>query len=125
MLEQDTTEAAANETPHDLPKRPVHRQFFGDAERNFVLPPELIGELERKTGAGIGGLCRRLFAGDFRHADILETLRLALIGGGEDPKTAHALIEAYAAHRPLSEILPVAVAVLEALWFGKAAPDAD
>jgi len=99
---------------------PMHRQFFGDAERAFALTPELIGELERKTGAGIGGLCRRLFAGDFRHAEIIETIRLALIGGGTPPEEAAALVAAYAARRPLIEVYPLAVSILETAWFGKA-----
>ena len=66
----------------------THTGFFGDGERNFLLTPELIVELERKTGAGIGSLCRRLFAGEFKHAEITETIRLALIGGGTSPKEA-------------------------------------
>ena len=69
----------------------THHAFFGDGERDFLLTPEIIVELERKTGAGIGGLCRRLFAGDFKHADITETIRLGLIGGGTSPKEADAL----------------------------------
>jgi hypothetical protein len=96
----------------------THRAFFGDSERDFRITPELIVELERKTGAGIGGLCRRLFAGDFKHADVTETIRLALIGGGTSPKEADALTNAYAVNRPLSEIYPLAVSILETLWFG-------
>jgi hypothetical protein len=98
----------------------THRAFFGDGERDFLLTPELIVELERKTGAGIGGLCKRLFAGDFRHQEITETIRLALIGGGTSPKEADALVAAYAIKRPFGEIFPLAVKILEALWFGTA-----
>jgi hypothetical protein len=97
-----------------------HAAFFGDATRIFKITPCLIVELERKTGAGIGGLCRRLFAGEFQHSDIIQTIRLALIGGGEKPESADALVAAYAADRPLSETYPLAVSILEALWFGKA-----
>jgi hypothetical protein len=96
----------------------THRAFFGDAEHDFCITPELIIELERKTGAGIGGLCRRLFAGDFRHADVTETIRLGLVGGGTAPKEADALVSAYASNRPLAEIYPLAVSILETLWFG-------
>jgi hypothetical protein len=98
----------------------THRTFFGDGEREFRLTPELIVELERKSGSGIGGLCRRLFAGDFKHADLTETIRLALIGGGTAPKDADALVAAYAVNRPLSETYPLAVSILETLWFGAA-----
>jgi hypothetical protein len=103
----------------------THRAFFGDAEYNFRITPELIVELERKCGAGIGGLCRRLFAGDFRHGDIIETIRLALIGAGTSPKDADALIAAYAVNRPLSEIYPLAVSILETRWFGTAKKDGN
>ena len=84
--------------------------------------PELIIELERKTGAGIGGLCRRLFAGEFSQATptFTETIRLAMIGAGTTPKDADALVAAYAVNRPLSEIYPLAVSILETLWFGAA-----
>lgn len=101
-----------------MPDLPTHRQFFGDADRDFRLTPELIVELERKTGTGIGALCKRLFAGQFAHADVLETIRLAIIGGGEKPEVAASLISAYAASRPLAETYPIAVAVLETTWFG-------
>ena len=98
-----------------------HTAFFGDSERGFTLTPETIVELERITGAGIGSLCRRLFAGDFRQAEIIETIRLALIGAGTNPKEAAALVATYAAPRPLNETYPLAVAILERLWFGDAA----
>lgn len=96
-----------------------HRQFFGDAEYSFKLTPPMILELERKTGAGIGGLCRRLFNGEFKHNEIIETIRLALIGGGTAPATAASLVAAYVGNRPLSESYPIAVSVLEVLWFGR------
>lgn len=101
---------------------PVHVQFFGDAERMFRLTPELIIELERVSGMGIGSICKQLFAGNFSHLQITETIRLALIGGGEKPETAAALVKTYAAPRPLMEVYPLVVSILETLMFGKAAP---
>jgi hypothetical protein len=98
----------------------IHRQFFGDAERAFRVTPELIVELERKTGAGIGALFQRLLNREFSHADIIQTIRLALIGGGASPQEADALVTAYAVNRPLAETYPLALSVLETLWFGKA-----
>ncbi|CAJ0861897.1 hypothetical protein AMST5_01439 [freshwater sediment metagenome] len=96
----------------------THREFFGDAERDFRLTPKLIGELERLTDAGIGALCKRLFAGDFSHKDICETVRLGLIGGGEDPQSAANLVAVYASDAPLARVYPTAVSILEAAWFG-------
>jgi hypothetical protein len=97
-----------------------HHAFFGDGEHDFLLTPEMIVELERKTVTGIGALGRCLFAGDFKHGDLIEVIRLGLIGGGTSPKDADALVSAYAINRPLSEIFPLSVAILERLWFGDA-----
>jgi hypothetical protein len=99
-----------------------HKAFFGDAERTFKLTPTLISELERTTSAGIGGLCRRLFIGEFKLLEITETIRLGLIGGGETPQAAAALVATYVADRPLAETYPLAVAILEVLWFGASDP---
>ena len=92
--------------------------FFGDAEYQFKLTPALIVELETKCGVGIGALCSRIFARQFAQADITETIRLALIGGGTAPKRAAELVAKYAADRPLSETYSLAAKTLERLWFG-------
>jgi len=101
------------------PKTPTMTTFFGDSERSFTLTPVLIEELERVTGSGIGALAKRLFSGQFKHLDMLATIRLALIGGGETPAVAASLTQVYASERPISEVLPLAVAVLETAFFGK------
>ncbi|TIP84107.1 MAG: gene transfer agent family protein, partial [Mesorhizobium sp.] len=44
----------------------THVAFFGDADRTFALTPELIIELERKIGMGIGSLCLRVPEGHFK-----------------------------------------------------------
>ncbi|MEO9340478.1 gene transfer agent family protein [Mesorhizobium sp. SB112] len=103
---------------------PAHVAFFGDSERRFALPPELILELERKTGNGIGGLSRRFFSGDFRHQELLETIRLGLIGGGTEPEEAASLTAAYAAPLPVMELYALALPVMETVMFGKAAKKA-
>lgn len=97
------------------------RAFFGDAEHDFALPPERILELERATGAGIGALSRRVFAGDFGFRDLRETIRVGLVGGGMAPQAAAELVALYVDGRPLDEAHPVATAILEGLWFGRPA----
>lgn len=77
----------------------------------------LIRELETKCGP-IGALCNRVFARDFAQADINETIRLALIGGGITPKRAHELIVAYVDGRPLIETYELAAKILERTLFG-------
>lgn len=95
-----------------------HRQFFGDAERDFRLTPELVVELERKTGNGIGGMSRRFFAGDFSFIELTEVIRLGLIGGGTDPQEAAALVTAYSSRMSVTDLYTVALPVIDALMFG-------
>jgi hypothetical protein len=102
----------------------THRAFVGDSERVLRLTPGLILELERVTGVGIGALCQKLFNGAFHLAEVTETIRLALIGGGETPQRAAELVTTYVTPRPLGETYPLAVAILEAAWFGTAKGDA-
>lgn len=104
-----------------MPDAPKHRQFFGDADHDFRLTPPLILELERVTNAGIGALSRRFFAGEFRHQELLEVMRLGLIGGGESPQTAASLTSTYAATMPVMELYGIALPVIETVMFGKAA----
>lgn len=96
-----------------------HQSHFADGEYTFALTPALITELETKCGAGIGTICHRVFNRQFAQADITETIRLSLIGGGTDPKRAASLIAAYVADRPLSETYPIAAKTLERVWFGE------
>ncbi len=104
-----------------------HRAFFGDGEHTFRLTATMVLELERKTGGGIGAVFTRLMNRLFNHADILETIRCGLIGGGTNPSDAARLIEIYAADRPFSEVLPLAIGILNAAYFGgtdtETAPD--
>lgn len=97
---------------------PSVTRFFGDAERTFSLPAELICELERKTGRGIGGLCRSLTAMEFRHQELLEVVRLGLIGGGEEPEIAAGLVAAYAKPLPVMKLYALALPVIETVMFG-------
>ena len=104
-----------------MPDLPTHKAFFGDGERKFRLPPELILELERVTGTGIGGLSRRFFGGEFKHQELLEVVRLGLIGGGESPQTSASLVATYAANMPVMDAYALALPIIETVMFGKAA----
>ncbi|RCW85431.1 gene transfer agent family protein [Phyllobacterium bourgognense] len=102
----------------------THKAFFGDKARTFALTPELIIELERKTGTGIAAFVARFMRVPmaFHFNDIVETIRLGLIGGGTSPEEAQSLVNAYVTPRPIAETLSLAIAILEAAWFGPAAP---
>lgn len=94
-----------------------HTAFFGDGDYTLRLTPVLVIELEQKCGP-LGLICQRVFTRQFAQSDITETIRLALIGGGTNPKRAAELIAAYVADRPLSETYPLANKILERRWFG-------
>jgi len=92
------------------------------AIETFAFTHELIQELERKTGHGIFALFTRIQTRQASLNDLLETIRLGLIGGGTTPADAAALVNTYAVARPLSESLAVAIGILSTLFFG---PDED
>lgn len=96
-----------------------HRAFFGDGEKAFAFPSrDLIEELERKTGHGIGALFRRFRQSDYSFSDVTEVIRLGLIGGGTTPVEAEKLVSVYAIGRPITEVFTVADGVIAALFFG-------
>lgn len=103
----------------------THRAFFGDRERDFTLTDPMVIELERQTGTGIGTLFARLTRTDFRLADLIEIIRLGLIGANTDPQEAFRLVETYAKNRPLAEVLPLALDVITARWVGADEVQAD
>lgn len=101
-----------------------HVAFFGDGKHTFALPHPMMIELEHKAGVGIGALCTRVFNRHFTITDLVETIRLALIGGGKTPADAEQLVAAYARSRPLAEIYPLAVAILEVAYLGNSSEPA-
>lgn len=96
-----------------------HTAYFGDGEKTFALTPEMIQELERKTGVGIAALYARFMRQDFHFTDIIEIIRIGLIGGGTSPAEAQTLVDTYAKPRPLMEVFPLAFDILDARWSGK------
>ncbi len=98
----------------------THSAFFGDAKYPFILTPALIRELETKCGAGVGLIVQRVNDRTFYHADLIEIVRLALIGGGADAKRAAEMIDAYAKPQPIEPLHLLATDIINAAWFGAA-----
>lgn len=128
---------------------------FGDGEYLFKLGLAQIAELQTKCGAGIGKIYARVLAGRYESGladdplrqtiglpgqgewfagDLLETIRLALVGGGEgmvsgeavkvSPTRAVQLVEAYVfPARPLDEAWTLAAAILTSLIVGYQPPE--
>jgi len=87
---------------------------WADGTHSFRLGLREIEELEAKRDCSLFMLLRRMDPRlpDARLADIIEVLRLGLIGGGMDPLTALALVKRYADERPIEENRDAAYAVL-------------
>jgi hypothetical protein len=96
----------------------MHRAFFGDREREFSLTPHLIPELERLTGKGIAAIVEGVRRASF--SELVNTIRLGLIGGGAHPEEASSLVNAYVKAHPLGEVHLLALDILNDLWTGPA-----
>jgi len=95
-----------------------HTAFFGDGEHIFALTDDMIAELERIADLGIGALYLRTVNMAFKLVDLVEIIRLGLIGGGATPEKAMRLTDTYARNRPVDELFPLALDVLDARWGG-------
>lgn len=93
-----------------------HTAFFGDGEHAFALTDDMIAELERITDLGIGAIYLRAVNMQFALIDLVEIIRLALIGGGASPEKAMRLTDAYGRNRPIAELYPLAMDILDARW---------
>lgn len=102
-------------------------KFFGDGEHAFALPANMILELERATDTGLGDLFRRVTTGSYRFAEIAQTIRLAMIGGGTSAQEADALVRAYVATEgnPFIEAQILAVEILTQFYVGDTPAEQD
>ncbi len=91
---------------------------WADGEHTFRLAFGQIRELQEKTGVGPARLLARLMDETWLLDDVVETLRLGLIGGGMRPPEARRLVDRYVAARPLVEsVWPAVRIVFELLHF--------
>lgn len=89
---------------------------FADGSYTFRLTVKQIIELEEKCGAAFAIIHARLWQGLYTANDVVETIRLGLIGGGMDPVKAKQLVERYGV--PFKYSFPVARAVIGAVMWG-------
>lgn len=122
---------------------------FGDGDYLFRLGMVQLAELQTKCGAGLGRIFARVVKGrylaldgatigdpteaEWYTADLYETVRLGLIGGGEGtvndapvkvgPVDAKRLADSYVTGRPWKEAWAIAAAVLTACVEGYRPPE--
>lgn len=103
-----------------------YRTFYGDGEKTFAFPTrELIEELERVTGHGVGSLLYRLENAQFTFVETLHVIRLGLIGGGTVPREADRLVAVYGVARPWRESHLIALGIMNALFYGSPESEAQ
>jgi hypothetical protein len=98
---------------------------WGDGTYLFALKLKQIEELQRLCSAGLGEIAQRMLVERrWRVGDIVETIRLGLIGGGLPSVRARELVETYIDGHPLADPrdpanhLMTAQAVITAAYFG-------
>lgn len=91
---------------------------WADGFHTFRLPTAQLEELQELTDAGPGWVKARLETGSWLVRDVIQTIRLGLIGGGMAPEQARKLVQRYVEARPLFENVPVARKILEAACTG-------
>jgi hypothetical protein len=118
-------------SPEAYVKNEVWLQF-ADGDYLFKLKLPQLAELQEKCGAGIGSIYMRVLIGEYKAEDLIETIRLGLVGGqqgqvnDQDIKvsdiTARKLVQRYC-DRPLDELHKLATAILSACVVGYAPED--
>lgn len=96
---------------------------FGDGEYLFRLPLKQIAELQEKCDAPLGVIYERVRTGRYKGEDLVETVRLGLIGGGMSGPEARKLIERYCDKWPMEVWHAHALAVLVACIHGYEPPE--
>lgn len=95
-----------------------HRALFAGQQRTFKLRFGEVAELERLCSAGIGAIALRIGTHQFYQADIRETVRLGLQGGGLDEPQATALVHHSFEDKALEAHIQLAAKIVEAYLNG-------
>ena len=99
----------------------VRRIPWQGGEHDFCISPlGHVLSLEEACGCGVAQVYKRLVESVWFAKDVRETIRLALIGGGQTPEKALALVKANVDENPngMAPGVVLAIAVLEAYFVG-------
>lgn len=101
----------------------IDRPFRGKSRR-FQLTYDKMQELERETGQGVCAISMRVSSFTASSAEIIQTIRLALEGGGTGTHDATALMVAVM-QEPLGAYIDLAAEILAACMYGVAPDEAS
>lgn len=100
------------------------KTLWAGEERTFRLGIKDLERLQERCGErGPKRILDDLCSGEWKVRDIVETVRLGLIGGGLPAPKADKLVVEHVEERPLSENLFFAVGILQAAITGPPIPD--
>lgn len=92
--------------------------FVGDDDYPLELRIGELRLLQAALDSGPSAVMDRLFSGLWRVDDLIEPIRLGLIGGGMSHKQAKSLTDAYVTSAYLMDYLPTAIRVISAALVG-------
>lgn len=92
---------------------------WADGTYPFCLPLAQLEELQTHCDAGPMVIADRLQHGRWKTQDVYQTIRLGLIGGGMAPVDALRICKFYITDRPWGESALPALAIINAVLFGK------
>jgi hypothetical protein len=76
------------------------RAFFAGEEREFLLAWGEIMQLQESRDAGPGWIQVKLMSNQWLVQDVVEVIRLGMIGAGEEPTKASRLVRLHVEQRP-------------------------
>lgn len=95
---------------------PLH---WPGGEHDFALPLGQLRALQDATDSGPEEIFNRLRLGNWRVNDLMDTIRLGLVGSGEmDKKEASRIVVALFDQHPIVDFKLTAIAILAAALFG-------
>jgi len=91
---------------------------FADGPHQFLIGFDECQEWERIRGRSLFHTTVELIDGKWLIGDIVEVIRLALIGAGTEPGEALSLTDFYVKKQPLAINMQLAIDILEHAFFG-------
>lgn len=92
--------------------------IWAGGEHQFALPIEQLRALQIKCDAGPEHILSRLTARQWYVEDVIETIRLGLIGGGMDKDEARGIVAKEIHDEPLSQFVLTARAIIAHALYG-------
>jgi hypothetical protein len=78
------------------------RLIWEGGEHDFALTIKELRALQDRCDAGPGHILNRFYSGEWRIDDVIETVRLGLMGGGIERQEAARLIKLHVEEKPLN-----------------------